>query len=438
MKKVAWVRCCEQRPRLKPEPTSNELQSLHGNQDGRVWQVLSSRDRDIRAGGGLMSDAGPSTVPPTPADPKREFKGVWICAALWEDTELNPTEKFLIAEVDSLCGNGKPCFASNEFLSQRLQTTPKYMNNMLYVLTQARYLVRLAFTGRHTLRCVHPLLSSNPAAVHTLLQKYKVNLRDGESWESRPHKRAKPQEGTEVWEGSLHKNVKAGQGADPCESSVHKNVKPESRVHKNVKAGFTNAGIQRSQECEPETSRGTKEKTTTTARVHAEGAPATEAPVVVVSSGAGFHEAQAESDAETLEDLGSDFGLNPEQAGKLRVYYKRHGMAYVEEKAELTRAEPRKNAAAFFMRALEKDWKAPVKLDKKAKPTKPEPSKEKAPARPDYSAQWELWQGASDEQREAWRQDHLIRQLEPKAGEKPRTAFLARLHGLTQPEGVAA
>ena len=84
-----------------------------------------------------------SDQPPTgttPADPKHEFKGVWICAALWEDTELNPTEKFLIAEVDSLCGNGKACFASNEFLSKRVQTTARYMNNMLYGLTQARYL----------------------------------------------------------------------------------------------------------------------------------------------------------------------------------------------------------------------------------------------------------------------------------------------------------
>jgi hypothetical protein len=196
-----------------------------------------------------MNDPGPSMVPPASADPKREFKGVWICAALWEDAELNPTEKFLIAEVDSLCGNGKPCFASNEFLSQRLQTTPKYMNNMLYVLTQARYLVRLAFTGRHTLRCAHPLLSSNPATVHALLQKYKVKLRDGESWESRPHKRVKPQEGVEAQEGSLHKNVKAEHATDPGEGCVHKNMKAENRVHKNVKAAFTSLLGQPSRKC---------------------------------------------------------------------------------------------------------------------------------------------------------------------------------------------
>lgn len=189
------------------------------------------------------------------------------------------------------------------------------------------------------------------------------------------------------------------------------------------------------------TQNNTPENTTTTpcARGDSKAAdPTKPAAVVVVSSGSGFYEAQAEDDAETLEDLETDFGLNPEQAGKLRVHHKRRGIAYVEEKAELTRAEPRKNAAAFFMLALEKNWKAPVKLDKKVKPTKPEPSKEKVPARPDYSAQWELWQRASDEQREAWRQDHIIRQTEPKPGEKPRTAFLARLHGLTQPEGVAA
>lgn len=183
------------------------------------------------------------------------------------------------------------------------------------------------------------------------------------------------------------------------------------------------------------------EETSTTTQHAGEQTKATQPTkneVVVVSSGSRSYEAQAENDAETLEDLESDFGLNPEQAGKLRACYKRQGIAYVEEKAELTRAEPRKNAAAFFMLALEKNWKAPVKIDKKTKPTKPEPPKEEVPARPDYSAQWELWQRASDEQREAWRQDHLIRQLEPKAGEKPRTAFLARLQGLTQPQEAVA
>ena len=210
----------------------------------------------------------------------------------------------------------------------------------------------------------------------------------------------------------------------------------------NLRQGVQNTAKAPPAKSAPKTSQEepSEEKTTTTID-HVDGqAKATQSvrdEVVVVSSGSGSYEAQTESDAETLEDLETGFGLNPEQASQLRVCYKRRGIAYVEEKAELTRAEPLKNAA-FFMLALEKGWESPVKIDKKAKPAKPEPSREKMPARPDYSAQWELWQRASDEQREAWRRDYIIRQTEPKPGEKPRTAFLARLHGLTQPQEAVA
>ena len=77
--------------------------------------------------------------------------------------------------------------------------------------------------------------------------------------------------------------------------------------------------------------------------------------VVVVSSGSGSYEAQTESDAETLEDLETGFGLNPEQASQLRVCYKRRGIAYVEEKAELTRAQA---------------WRRRWRLRRRARPSK--------------------------------------------------------------------
>ena len=40
-----------------------------------------------------------------PGPPHRQFKGVWICARLWLTEDLTPTEKFLIAVIDSLSGN---------------------------------------------------------------------------------------------------------------------------------------------------------------------------------------------------------------------------------------------------------------------------------------------------------------------------------------------
>jgi hypothetical protein len=49
-----------------------------------------------------------------------------------------------------------------------------------------------------------------------------------------------------------------------------------------------------------------------------------------------------------------------------------------------------------------------------------------------------LWAEASDEQRKVWLEDEFLRSTAPKADEKPRLTFLARLHALTQPADAAA
>jgi len=97
---------------------------------------------------------------------------VWICATLWFDKALNPTEKFLIAEIDSLTGNGEPCFAANKYLADHLQTSEAHMRDMLAELTARGYLIRLGFTGRRTLRCVRPDLSSNPTTCKQLIKQF--------------------------------------------------------------------------------------------------------------------------------------------------------------------------------------------------------------------------------------------------------------------------
>jgi len=146
-----------------------------------------------------------------------------------------------------------------------------------------------------------------------------------------------------------------------------------------------------------------KETSTTTERSPVQAEPAaTEKEVVVASSFEGSSEQEAEMDAETLEDLGAEFGLNAKQADELRACAVRYGIGYVEEKAEITRAEPRKNAAAFFMKALTEDWQRPVKIARKVRNI-PVPSKEEdAPSTPpDFSAELRWWQSATDEEKEA-------------------------------------
>lgn len=47
----------------------------------------------------------------------RNFKGVWIPKEIWIRNELTPTDRCLLAEIDSL-DNGKGCFAGNEYFAE--------------------------------------------------------------------------------------------------------------------------------------------------------------------------------------------------------------------------------------------------------------------------------------------------------------------------------
>jgi hypothetical protein len=43
---------------------------------------------------------------------RRGFKGVWLCAAIYESQELSPVEKLLLAEIDALTTDANPSFST--------------------------------------------------------------------------------------------------------------------------------------------------------------------------------------------------------------------------------------------------------------------------------------------------------------------------------------
>jgi hypothetical protein len=187
------------------------------------------------------------------AMPHRRFKGVWICASIWDDPDLSPVQKFLIAEIDALCGKDDEtgeehaCFAGKEFLSKRLHVAPDHMRNMLADLTTRGYLVRLGFTGRQTLRCVRPDLSSNPQCAEDLIKK--------------------------------------------------------NRSHKKVTPGVTFSGQQGSQKSDTEIpNRDTNRETTTTSHERSTPDAPVAGPVVVAS---------------LISSLREEFGLNKKQSLKV-------------------------------------------------------------------------------------------------------------------------
>jgi hypothetical protein len=254
-------------------------------------------------------------------EPARKFKGVWICATLFDHPGLSYADKFLIAEIDSLTDKDKACWASNEFLAKRLKVAPKYMNNMLARLTADGFLHRLAFDGRSTLRCVSPEISSNPSASRQLIKKY----------------------------------------------STHKNVKAEHRVHKNVKAQFTRELNLSSQKCEPEISNRETQKRNDDDQLKLHAQVAMTPSVVVVASSWPDDD---DDPAEIVEKLTQKLKLSYDQSKKVEFYLDQNGKGYVLEKVALTRSKDLRNAGGFFMQALEKDYQEPVKNVKPPPPAK--------------------------------------------------------------------
>jgi hypothetical protein len=249
----------------------------------------------------------PDPTEPLPP-PERQFKGIWICAAIWEDDDLTLAERCLIAEVDSLCGRGKACYASNAFLAKRLRLSDLHMNGMLSDLTRWGYLIRLAFTGRQTLRCVHPMFSSNAETVHELLRQHGVTPPVG-----RPRKDPK----------GLEKSSQSSLGIKPKASRV--GIKP--------KAGLTCGSRQPGDTTQPQINAENTMRTTTTAA-------AVESPVVVASL-VGQEETKDAQSEKQIKSLAVEFGTDSRQRAKIEACAKRRGLAFVLEQAAIVRSNPK-------------------------------------------------------------------------------------------------
>lgn len=69
----------------------------------------------------------------------RDFKGVWIPAELYLNTDLSPIEKFLIIEIDSLSKNGE-CHATNQHFADFLGLSQSRTRHIVADLINRGYL----------------------------------------------------------------------------------------------------------------------------------------------------------------------------------------------------------------------------------------------------------------------------------------------------------
>lgn len=95
-------------------------------------------------------------------EPKREFKGIFIPAELWLNTELTVNEKVLYAEIDSFTSNDKSCFISNKHIADLLNVTETNASKCLSSLIQKGLVEVTKFDGRR--RYVKTTLYKNDKA----------------------------------------------------------------------------------------------------------------------------------------------------------------------------------------------------------------------------------------------------------------------------------
>ena len=70
---------------------------------------------------------------------ERDFKGIWIERDIWLDQRLNALEKILLAEINSLNG-GSGCYASNQYLADFCQCSPRTISTALTKLSELGYI----------------------------------------------------------------------------------------------------------------------------------------------------------------------------------------------------------------------------------------------------------------------------------------------------------
>lgn len=96
-------------------------------------------------------------------EPKRKFKGVWICKALWLHPTLTWLQKCLVAEIDSLSDENEGCGASDSYLADMFSVKAKTISNMLSQLRSQGVIETVLWDGnKRQLRVAAGLAAESP------------------------------------------------------------------------------------------------------------------------------------------------------------------------------------------------------------------------------------------------------------------------------------
>jgi hypothetical protein len=264
---------------------------------------------------------------------KRGFKGVWLCAAIYESRELSPVEKLLLAEIDALTTDASACYASNAHFSNRLGITVTRVDHLLGKLTRHGYIVRVAFDGRVTRRVLAPEYSSNPNHSIALIRNAQRQIR------SVKNSRAALSEST---------------GQD-CDNRQGGTVKISRATYiKKIPKENTNLETTTTCNCDSNDQSGA-------------GGEATEASssrrsLDVDKSFGPKNDSSAKNRAALVDQLVGECGLSKKQRQTVDEYCESLGHEYVRRKVEIVKSQPRRNAAGALLAALRDDWQPSIQF----------------------------------------------------------------------------
>lgn len=80
---------------------------------------------------------------------ERKIEGVWIPINIWEDKNLDMTEKGILTEIHYLDNGENHCYASNEYLAEFCQCSESKVTRTISKLIDLGYISLVSFNGRH-------------------------------------------------------------------------------------------------------------------------------------------------------------------------------------------------------------------------------------------------------------------------------------------------
>lgn len=88
----------------------------------------------------------------------REFKGVWIPKAIYQDDKLSPTDKLILADIYNLCCEGGDYFKTNETIANEVNISVPSVTRTIKKLISLNY-IKCEFNGRSRLiKLMKPLI----------------------------------------------------------------------------------------------------------------------------------------------------------------------------------------------------------------------------------------------------------------------------------------